>query len=318
VKNFDEKEKESMNETEMTRYPRKDEWSARLTIAAAILDITVEELTAKLADKKGLGITEKDAEGVSILDSKDFMIGDFFDAFEAIGGRTTLRRAYGALKGGKKDATEVTGPGADPLIDELRALGFKPRLDDADVATLLRIYKPDKPSHPVSVALKKRFGDKPVVAFREDGSVAVTESVQYIADIEQGYAPVEAITVDGHLARLWMIGAKPNEMVDEDPLFPGQPLRAGCSRVNNRNWTRVKFEDRQLCRIILERGDIDPNNKEAVLRLLERAEGSKLAEAYPEAELDYREQKGKDILPKLKVQLGDSKPNNPFPGHRKY
>jgi len=35
-------------------------------------------------------------------------------------------------------------------------------------------------------------------------------------------------------------------MVDEDPLFPGQPLRNEYSVVNNRNWSKVGRETRNF------------------------------------------------------------------------
>jgi len=80
----------------------------------------------------------------------------------------------------------------------------------------------------------------------------------------------------------------------------------------------------------VDRGDIDVNNNEAVLRLLERAKADEtvstqspipasLLEAYPEAELEFRERKKRDELPKLKIALGSNvKPNNPFGSKRSY
>jgi hypothetical protein len=99
------------------------------------------------------------------------------------------------------------------------------------------------------------------------------------------------------------------------------PLRDGSSTVNFRDWSQIEHNARQLCRIIVERGEINPENKEAVLRLLERARNiTALIEAYPEAELDFREKQQRDDLPKLKVPLGSTsgKPQNPFGIRRQY
>lgn len=260
-------------------------------------------------------------ETVEDLDNAEiFKFGDFLKQFEGypIG---KVRKAFAALKDGKTQETPADTSASNPRLQELRALGLKVRVEDADPATLLPYYLPDKPADPVTVALKKRFGDKPVLAFRDDGKIAMTETLQYIADLEQNYPARDSIMVDGKLAKLWAVGAAPNALVDEDPLFPGQPLRGGYSLVNHRNWNDISQENRQLCRIIVQRGDIDPENRDAVLRLLERAATKdELQKAYPEAELEFRELKRKDELPKLKVELGvsSSKPNNPFGVSRKY
>jgi len=287
-------------------------YTERLAAAAKALALTPEEFTKLFDNRIGL-------DSVADLDNDEvFKFGDFLKKFEdhPVG---RVRKAFAALKGGKVQSQESTSN--DPRIQELRALGLKVRIEDADPAVLLKFYLPDKPADPITSALKKRFGNKPVVAFKDDGTVALTETLQYIADLEQNYPERETITVEGKLSRLWPIGVRPMSMVDEDPLFPGQPLRNGYSVVNNRNWTKVSQENRQLCRIIVDRGEIDPNNKEAVLRLLERAETKDgLASAYEEADLEFRERQKQDTLPKLKVELGASatKLNNPFGVRRQY
>ena len=283
-----------------------------MAAAAAAFNLTVEAFTELFNAKIGLTTTED-------LDSEEvFKFGDFLKKFEdrPIG---QVRKAYGALRGGKKEKEEATSI-TDERTAQLKALGFKVKLEEAPVSLLLPLYKPDLPSDPVTQALKKRFTDKPVIAFNDDGTVAVTETLQYVSDLEQSFPARETIMVGGQLAKLWPVGAKPNTLVEEDPLFPGQPLRNGYSIVNNRNWTDIPHVVRQLCRVIVSRGDIDAGNKEAVLRLLERAQSQqKLAETYPEAMLEFRELKQRDELPKLKVVLGaGSKPNNPFGSKRQY
>lgn len=294
-------------------------YGQRIAAAALTLNLSHGDLVSKLA---AMGVPGADA-GIKVLDSEDFKFGDFRETFKDQG-IVALRIAFRELKGGKSEPKEAvhTSPGStDPRTELLRSLGMKIKLEDADPAVLLPHYLPDKPNDPISTALRKRFGDRAVVAFHDDGKVAVTESLEYIGSLEQHYPEQQAITVDGKLTKLYAIGVKPNQMVDEDPLFPGQPLRNGHSVVNNRRWTEISLECRQLCRIVVERGDVDPNNREAVLRLMERAKDYVgLAEAYPEADLEFRERKGRDELPKLKVQLGgtSNKPQNPFGVPRRY
>lgn len=312
-----ERERDSMNEIKS----EMSEWQLRINPAAKALGLAFAELESKL--KEGMGVTS-----VEMIDDDDvFKFGDFREAFKERP-IAVLRMAFKCLRGGcGEKKVELTGTGDDERTQQLKALGLKVRIEDADPATLLKLYLPDKPSDPVSTALKKRFQDRPVLAFRDDGTLALQETLQNIADMEQGFPAVDAIMVDGKLAKLYPIGIKPETMVDEDPLFEGQPLRNGCSIVNSRNWTKVPLEARQLCRIIAKRGDIDVDNRDAVLRLLERATpaGSEpgipgpLTEAYPEAYLDWRTLEKRGELPKLKVALGSLvKPNNPFGVPRRY
>jgi hypothetical protein len=297
-------------------------WEARIDCAAKALGTTVEEVQSRLAK---MGVTKE--AGIEVLDDDEiFKFGDFREEFKDYP-IVTQRRAFACLRSSTKKEKAQTGEGLDPRTEQLRALGIKVRINDAPSDVLLSLYLPDRPNDPVTNALKNRFGDIPIIAFRDDGTIAKAEVLQYISDIEQDYPKQDTIVVDSKLTKLWPVGVKPDQMVDEDPLFPGQPLRNGYSVVNNRNWTKIGKQARQLCRIIAERGDIDVNNKEAVLRLLERATPtdptdtypSALAEAYAEAELEFRERQKKDDLPKLKVALGSNvKSNNPFGSKRTY
>lgn len=293
-------------------------YDERIAAAAAILKVTPTEFQETLTARTGVTADM----GTAALDDEDiFKFGDFREAFKDIP-VAIQRMVFKALRGGQADkkVEQASDAGTDPRIAQLKSLGLKVRVEDADPAVLLPHYLPGKPNDPITLALRKRFGEQKVIAFRADGGVAIDETVRYISDLEQGYPPQNALQVEGRLVPLYAVGAKPNEMVDEDPLFPGYPLRSGYSTVNNRRWTEVTKECRQLCRIIVQRGEIDVNNKEAVLRLLERAKEIKgLVEAYPEAEMEFRQLQERDELPKLKIPLGETpKPNNPFGVPRRY
>ena len=311
-----------------------EQWKARLQAAykpitacanppGTTCDTSSEEDFEDFVDTLAkIGISETIGAVDLLNDAEIYKFGDYREALKDYP-IAVVRISWRELHGGKKEqAMAITAEGcADERTVQLKALGFKVKLEDASIALLLPLYAADKPSDPVTLALKKRFNDKAVIAFRDDGTVAVTETVQYISDLEQGYPERETITVDDQLVKLWPVGTKPNTMVEEDPLFPGVPLRNGYSMVNSRNWKAVPPAMRQLCRIIVERGDVDPNNKEAALRLLERAvtvDG--LRNAYPEAWLEFRQKLAKDDLPKLKVLLGTpgARPNNPFGVRRQY
>jgi hypothetical protein len=292
-----------------------DSFESRIQNAAKASGLAADLLTAKLAE---MGIANTPGCLDVLDDDEVFKFGEFRETLkeEPI---VKLRLAFKFLKGAKK--AEDRGQ-VDDRTAQLRALGLKVRLGDLPTDQLLRLYDPTKPSDPVTTALKGRFGSAPLIAFRETGEVALQETLDYTSGLEQNFPAQETIMVDGVLTRLYPAGVKPDVMVDEDPVFPGKPLRNGMSTVNNRNWSKVEFKARQLCRLVVNRGDVDPDNREATLRLIERAQAGfvTLQEAYPEAHLEFRDAERQAKLPTLKISLSDvaAKPQNPFGIARKY
>lgn len=296
---------------------KETEWNSRIQSAAQALGIPPEDLTTLLDAK--IGIAQDADTGLDMLDDEEvFKFGDFRDAVP--GPIAKLRLAFKCLRGGKK--AEDRG-NADERTAALQALGHKAKLEYAETAELLKLYSPEKTTNdPVTQILADRFEGRKIIAFKDDGAIALMECVIYATDLEQGLVEeTDAIMVDGKLTKLWPIGVVPDTMIDEDPLFPGRALHNNRSQINHRDWSNVPLATRQFCRIILTRGDINVENRDAVLRLVENAQGdtSKLAAVYPEADLDYREAKKRDELPKLKVALSaQRKPNNPFGIKRSY
>ena len=290
-----------------------DTWDARISAAAEALQLSTPKI---LTDKlNSMGVLEN-PNGLETLDNDTlFKFGDLRSAWPDMP-IVLLRAAMQCLRPAKQEQYDKP----DERTLQLRELGLKVKLEDADSGVLLNLYVPDKPNDPVTNALRKRFGTKPVIAYGLDGKVAVAETMEYVSGLEQGYPPAESIMVGGKLAKLWPVGVQPLVMVEEDPLYQGCPLRNGCSTLNFRNWTKVSLRCRQLCRVILLRGDINPENKEATMRLMERAlDYNLLSDAYPEAELELRELEAKNEAPKMMVPLGTTpKTQNPFGVRRQY
>jgi len=172
----------------------------RIKEAAPFLQVAEADLAKKLL---AAGLNETDLD-----DDYVFRFSDFRDAFKE-SPIASVRKAYRALRGGKDGEEKAhTGKGLDERTEQLRAIGLKVRVDDASSETLLGLYIPDRPNDPVTNALKKRFGVTPIIAFREDGTLAKAEILQYISDIEQNYPKQETLVVDGKLTKLWPIGVK--------------------------------------------------------------------------------------------------------------
>lgn len=300
-----------------------DTWENRIQTAATFMGLSVKTVEEGL---KNLGV-EKDPAGLEMLSDESITpFGDIRAIFcdNALFGKIPIAKVRLAMK-------HLRGPQGsnktDTVDPELIALknkyGIKMRIEDVDASELLEHYHPEQPNHPISVALKKRYGEKAIIVFKPDSkTIDIEATANYIADLEQGFPEQETVDVDGVLVRIYPIGKVPNQMIEEDPLFEGRPLKRGRSIVNRVNWSGIGQTVRQFCRIIVERDDIDVNDRFQIQELLKLAQNGceGLKKVYPEADLDFRERLQKDNLPKLMMSMEETngRVQNPFGINRKY
>ena len=294
----------------------------RIQKSAQILGKPAEQVEQELTSILG----PKSADWQGLVESEEYVkFGDLMGAFHDNSKQPSpialVRKAATILRGGKGEAgaAEATD---NPRMSELKKLfGINPTLKTVDPSDLFRAYMADKPNDPVTVELKRRYGDKPVVAFRPGTKeVAVEETIAYVTDLAQGLPEQTSVYVDGDLTRLYAVGRSPAEMIDEDPLFPGQPLIRGRSTANSINWTEVPLEARQLISIAAVRGEADINNRLNMIELVKKArEGGFKAvkELFPEAALEFNDRKEEGTLPKLKIRVNGGKGNHPFLGRNR-
>jgi hypothetical protein len=306
----------------------QDTWENRIEQASKIMGITPEKLESIL-NSKGFEIT-KEPSGIEMLSDEQITpFGDLRKLFCEDNGIAVpkLRMAITYLRGNVKDSTKKYVDMIDPDLVELQQrFGIKFRLDDLGVEDLIPLYKPNK-NNRITEALRKKFGSDPIIAFKPDSSeVAVEETINYLADLEQGFDKEETVDVDGELVRLYPLGVIPNQQVDEDPLFVGVPLKRDRSTINRVNWDGINLETRQFFRLLMAKKDIDPNNRIALSQILGKT-FQELKDIFPETYLFLKECKANGSLPTLKMSLTDanastkyttSKTNNPFGINRKY
>jgi len=295
-----------------------DTWENRIEQSANVMGITPEKVEQILATK-GYEITKEPCGLQMLSDEEVTPFGDLRKLFceENDIAVPKLRMAIRFLRG-PKDSPKTT-----EIDTEMVALqskyGFRMRMEDLGVEELLPYYKPNKKNR-VYETLVKKFGDRPIIAFKPDTTeIAISETLDYIADTESGLPEEDTIEVDGELVKLYPVGKIPNQMVDEDPMFEGQPLKRGRSMVNRFNWSSVKTDVRQLFRILVERKEINPNDRLNISQLIKKSL-VELKELFPEAYMQYKELKAKGDLPKLVLSLDEAatKRNDPFSINRKY
>jgi len=295
-----------------------DSWENRIEEAAKILGITPDRIEKILATK-GYEITKEPCGLQMLSDEEVTPFGDLRKLFCELNDVAVpkLRMAIRFLRG-PKDSPK-TGEIDPDLVALQQKFGFKLRMDDMGIEELLPYYKPSKKNR-IYETLHKKYGDKEIIAFKPDSAeVAINETINYIADCEQGLPEEEAIDVDGELVKLYSIGRMPNQTVDEDPLFKGRPLKRGRSMENRLNWTAIEKETRQFFRILVDQDEINPNDRVQATQLIKKGL-KELREMFPEAYMLYKEMKAKGDLPKLILSLDEAsgKRNDPFNINKKY
>jgi len=284
-----------------------DTWENRIKQAAAFMGLTAEDVERILND---YGV-QKEPAGLEMLSDENVTpFGDLRKEFcennkVAV---PKLRMAMKYLRGPENSQKTDT---LDPVTLELQTkYGIKTRLEDLGVDELLPYYNPLKKNR-VHKVLKDMFKDKKVIAFKPDTKeVAIDETANYMTDLNDGLPEEDSIEVDGELVRLYEVGQVPNQMIDEDPLFEGQPLKRNRSIINRVNWSGIAVDARQFFRILVIRGDLNPNDRIAVRQAIELLEkGTKaspwgeLKKVFSEAYLEYKELAAKGELPKLILTL---------------
>ena len=298
-----------------------DSWENRINAAATFMGIKKEEVLQALSE---LGVEEEPA-GMEMLSDEDITpFGDIRKAFCDTRNIpiAKVRMAMKYLRGSKDSAkTDTISP---EIIKMKEKYGVKLKLEHIPTDQLLEDYDPKHLDNPITIVLRKRYEDKAVIVFKPDSTeVDVEATANYIADIEQGFQEEEAVESQGELVRLCKVGEVPSQVIEEDPMFEGSPLKRGRSLVNRANWSNVPIEDRQFIRILVENEEIDPNDRKDIKDILGMCKTGlqELKDEFPNTALTFRERKLTQSLPNLVMtmeQAESSKSNNPFGIKRNY
>jgi len=207
-----------------------------------------------------------------------------------------------------------------PVISAVRAQSMKP-------VELLKAYDPRDPSNAVSERLKKLSDGKPFVVFNVDETVNADASAKLLQEIRDGYPQMNTVVVDGRPQKTYRVGERPDQMADENPLYPGRVLRPdGMCDQTNRSWNGISPIVRILIHLaIKETGEIkinQINDAHNVLDLVLSGDAeNKIRTRYPQASVRYDELEKQSNLPSLKIARssgGTKGKNDPFGGHREW
>lgn len=135
--------------------------------------------------------------------------------------------------------------------------GFSRRQVDAmSIEELLRAYDDLEPENAVGRRLKAITAGKRCLIFGELGNVTgpdgqtpilVEPSAVLVREIRSGFPELKEYEWQGRIYKTYAVGEKPNITFDENPLFPGQPLRSGdvCG-ITGFSWRDVSLAVKQI------------------------------------------------------------------------
>lgn len=184
------------------------------------------------------------------------------------------------------------------------------QVDAMPLKDLVEHFDVDDQTNLVGTRLLRESGGKPFIVVNEHGVVDTDRTYRALSELRAGYEP--RTNFDG--LRVYPIGFLFDNNVDENPLFPGQPLRPGgvCDRLN-KSWDGVPMLVRQFIRFMLQftKSEPDYNSPMWIEYARETIDiaGSenameKLRKIYPvENVLKFDEAVRNDKLPRLKVEL---------------
>ena len=194
----------------------------------------------------------------------------------------------------------------DAVTDHKRPVTSK-KAERMTLEELVNAYDPTEADSPVAERLAKISRGERFLVYTQGRDVDVQSTLGLLKEVKQGYAGRDKITVSGTLKKVYSIGYLPENYADENPLYPGCPLRPdGTCDQTNRSWEGVDLKLRQLARIAVDRGDIKVS-RESSHDVLDILVGLKPLEAFPrrysDAVLAYDELSEQDKLPRLRIIL---------------
>ena len=292
-----------------------DSWESRIEQVAQILGKTVDEVE-EILNAEPFRLTQ-DPNRLEMLSDEDVTpFGDLRKMFCDENGVSLpqLRMCMKVMRGPKES---VKASQMDSNMLGLKArYGLETSLDDLGIDQILEFYNPKKRDK-VHEIIRERYEDRygAVIAFKPDSTkVAIEETLDYISDLEAGLPTETSLEVDGEHVRLYRVGETPNEKIDEDPLFPGTPLRRDRSTVNRVNWKDISLSTRQFFRLLVQEDLIDPNDR-VELRKIIQLDIKELKDIFPEVSVVFKELDKDGNLPKLTLStssLASTKKQDPF------
>jgi hypothetical protein len=165
---------------------------------------------------------------------------------------------------------------------------------------------------------------QPCIAFDANGNVLVEASAKEVKALRDGFDPRDSVNVDGIPVKLFRVGERPRDLLDENPLYRGRPLRDGECDQTNRSWDGVSEVVRQLLWIAVnDTFEVTIDQLKTAHDMIDMAmtpdAEKRIRNRFKKTSLRHDELKAEGKLPTLKIARGgSSRKNNPFGSNRTY
>lgn len=195
-------------------------------------------------------------------------------------------------------------------------------IETMSISELFRNYDPTGEKNPsITERLRKESEGKKCVVFLPTGVVDEVASKSLLMELKGGLPERDHVGI----AIVYRIGENPNQFLEENFLFPGNPLRNGVCDITNRNLTNIPLEVRQIVYLaITNTKELRCENAGDAHTILDMLEGDealdKIQSRYVKAAIALNKMKELGQAPSLKLERGknNKNPNDPFYKHRRY
>ena len=179
-------------------------------------------------------------------------------------------------------------------------------------------FDPEDFNSPIAERLKKITRNQPFIVYSNGRVIDVVKSIELLNEIKKGFEGRKIITINNVPTKVYKIGELPEDLVDENPLYIGRPLRPDgtCDQLN-RSWQGVSKEIRQLVRIAIELNEIivDIDKAHMILdKCLNPNALEILRTRYNKASIEFDRRQKLGNLPLLLITLATNQTSDPFAG----
>jgi hypothetical protein len=120
---------------------------------------------------------------------------------------------------------------------------------------LVEAFDPTDSDSPVAKRLRELSKGEKFVVYSAGRTVDVGTTLKLLDEVRQGFKGRSSIIVGGEVKAVFDIGDLPDAFVDENPLYPGRPLRPdGTCDQTGRSWDGIPLKIRQLVWVAVDLG----------------------------------------------------------------
>jgi len=188
---------------------------------------------------------------------------------------------------------------------------------------LLERYNSRDPKSSVAKRLTELSDGKSFIVFSEGNKIDMKKSKELLEDLQEGLPETKTTFVNSIPTPVYKVGEKPDNYLDENPIYPSRILRSGqtCDQTG-RSWGGVPVQVRQLLWLAVDKTkELTINSLDDAHTAMDKAVSKEamtlIRQRYPKASLKYDELSKTSGLPSLKLLVNkQGSSNDPFYSNR--